>query len=340
MNLLSLSPLALLTLPGSPAEDLVLRAEAGRSFVITVERGHASEVVDSEVVFEVDGEEQDVGAGGMDMRAANEERVVVRDTVVAAEDGTVLGIEREFRELGGSSEFEFGGGEGFGPEDSNTELVSQLEGQTVVFEREDEDADWVGAFAEGSDGDGALLERLTPGSHLAFLLPGEPVEVGDSWEVGEEAWDELGEPLGFLVLHPEDVDMDFSEDSEDAQDEPESETEVDSFELTLASVEDGVATIDISISVTTTTRGEMEMNDEMGGTGVMTLHQVDEQELEGTLTWSVRGGHPIALELEGTGEEEVENEQESETPFGAIHVWHTQTMEGTSWLRMTFELDE
>jgi hypothetical protein len=89
-----------------------------------------------------------------------------------------------------------------GPQEKDSDLISDLEGSTVLFTLED-DGGYRPSFVEG-EGDGDLLEGLYGSMDLAEILPGHEVAVDDSWELPIDLMRQLLQPAGDLSLHVDD----------------------------------------------------------------------------------------------------------------------------------------
>ncbi|HED65292.1 MAG TPA: hypothetical protein ENJ09_07035 [Planctomycetes bacterium] len=90
-----------------------------------------------------------------------------------------------------------------GDMDVDMEGSSDLEGESVVFQWNDDDGAYAVKYAEGSDGDSDLLEGLDEDMDLELFLPSETVSEGDEWEVSPNAMRAVFAPGGATGIEAE-----------------------------------------------------------------------------------------------------------------------------------------
>ena len=203
--LLPLLPLTLAdSLEWSPAE--------GAELTKTFHHEGASELTD--FWFSIDGEDMTAMAGDLYVESISELTVVVADECVAVDEGRVEHFRRTFDTIGMTTEFEMT--VAGSPVAQETPAVSELEGATVEFRWDAEADEWQKSFDDESEvvPDEALLAGLVADMDMQILLPDEPVEAGDSWEVDISELMALLQPGGNLGLVPagmEDMGVDLDQ---------------------------------------------------------------------------------------------------------------------------------
>lgn len=282
-----------------------------------------------EITFSIDGEEQDTGAELPEVVIDDAGEIVFVDEYVSVEGGRATELVRTFETLTDESSQSAPGP----PDGEIVEQVrvgsSDLEGESVRFTWDGDADEYDVAFAdEDSDADAELLEDLDADGDFRFLLPEEDVEVGDAWELDAVLFDKLFAPGGDLKILDEDDDRDEDREfSDQFRDNLSGDVTV-----TLASIEDGVATLEIECEVETS----VERDDlPEGAPAELEFMQayVFSFEAEGELLWDMSAGHASSLEMEGDVELQVTTTQQMQGP----EVESTQFMSGTFAVSATFE---
>ncbi|MEM6673189.1 MAG: hypothetical protein AAF726_10105 [Planctomycetota bacterium] len=278
-----------------------------------------------EIGIELDGEEQDPPSDGLpEVTIADDERIVFVDEYVSVADGRATELIRTFETLEDTSTQaqRFPDGEG---SEQSSEGESELEGKSVVFEWDDDDESYDVSFAEDEDGDDDLLEGLEGDADFLFLLqPEDDVEVGDSWSVDGELFTRISSPGGNLKILSEGDDEEFSEQFADGL--------VGDLEMTLESIEDGVAVVSIEGQVDTEIEVDVETPDAPEGFEASQTFSFS-FDIEGKLEWDLESGVASSMELDA----EVEMELLSTNSMGETSLVQRQTYEGTFESRVTFE---
>ena len=200
-RLLCVPALALLSAPSAREDELVFAPSAGTSVQRTCESNFALELESMSVQF--NGEEIPAEyLGEVDGSMGHEASFRVTDVFEAVGDGRPTRLLRSYDELSGKETATFADEDG--DETDETPKTSALEGKRVVFVWNDEEGAHEAAFAEGEEGDEALLADLEEDMDLRELLPGHAVEPGDRWEIEPAVFDRMMSPGGDLALQGED----------------------------------------------------------------------------------------------------------------------------------------
>ena len=224
----------------------------------------------------------------------HEESFVVTDVLEELHDGRPTRLVRSFDELSGQETATFAGEDG--EEVDETPRTSELEGKRVVFAWDEEQGAHEAAFAEGVEGDEALLAELEEDMDLRELLPGREVEPGESWEIEPEVFDRLMSPGGDLALVAEE------EEEEESDDDSFRENLAGSFVATYRGNEvvDGVELAVVELAVEASTHDDEEPPADELPDGFQGTRRVEMQiEVAGELHWDVAHGHLASLELAG-----------------------------------------
>lgn len=184
----------------APGEQLTVSATVGA----TVERTfhHESELSLEDMSMLMDGEEPPMppGGGDMEQEISIETHLVVRDVTLDVKEGRATGIKRSFSEFEGTHSLQMVDPMG-GEHGGETVEESQLEGKTVVFERDEDEI--TTRWADGDDGDDELLDGLTMSMDFDVVLPEEgEAKKGDKWTVPASLLATLARPAGNLHLQP------------------------------------------------------------------------------------------------------------------------------------------
>ncbi len=159
-----------------PAEGLSLTKSFESSQEVSLE----------EMSILMNGEEQDASEIGMEQTVARKSTVVISDEYLRIAGERPARLKRTFDDLAETLSVATSHAM-MGDMDFDLEGESPLEGLSVVFTWSDEEGDFVADFAEGSEDDEALLERLTEDTDMRGFLPEDEVAEGDTWEVSPEA---------------------------------------------------------------------------------------------------------------------------------------------------------
>lgn len=318
--------LALLA-PASPIDDgPKVTVEEGTKVTKSFE--NVLELELQTITMELGDEEQEIPEESLpEFTIRDDEQIVFTDEYLAVDGGRATKISRTFDELADSSTKTVSLPDGEGGEDSQ-EGESELMGTTVVFSWDEDEEAYSAAFGEDEDADEDLLEDLEGDADYVFMLPGEAVEVGDSWELDASAFTLISSPSGDLKIDSEDEDDSGEEFSEQFEDNLSGDIEV-----TLESVEDGVATLTFEGVVDTEIRLERELPDEAPED--LELEQGFEFsfDLSGTLLWDVETGIASSFELEA----DVEMNTSTSQTMGDQSIRQVQYFEGTYTATATFE---
>jgi|GEM_PF-1921169 len=275
---------ALSNKPAAEEVDLSLRFKKGQTFTVTT--NSETDMALDELSVMVDGAEV-LGDGiGFEMLAESKESQTVE--ILEVKEGEVTAMRITFDEQDVSFEASY---DAMGESDTMSESMdSDLAGRTIEV-RLDEEGDVVVTDVT-EDADGALSDEELAMFDLepmaASLLPEEPVEIGEEFELANE-WMELMEE--FMEEDLADA-MDDLGDEEAAAAEVVMETIYESLSIEakgkVTGVEDGMATIEYEMSAA------VEMDD------LMTLASEISPEA-GEIPPGVEASMLMGLELTGTG---------------------------------------
>lgn len=282
--------------PAPQPVALVFAPAAGTTLQRTWRSSYALEIEEMGMSF--DGEElpaeymEDLG-GTM----SGEETRVVTDVLEAVEGGRATRLVRRFDALDGKDVMAFDDEE---PEESAA--TSALEGKRVVFRWNGEEEAHEVAFAEGEEGDEALLDGLEEDMDLRALLPDGEVEPGASWELEPTIYGTLialGGEVGLLAEDEELLDDESSEELEENTDGTVRATFVEVRE----EGEARIAVVRLELEVTTFSDETLEEGgeDEEGFHDFGGSERTDlAVEASAELLWDLAHGHALSFELEGT----------------------------------------
>lgn len=332
MKLLLLAPLAFFVSAPRTALDadvsLSLALESGAKLSKTFTSELALELEELSITLTVDGEDQELESPEVEMSIAETETVTFTDEYLALADGRTTKLRRRFDALSETSTRTASG------EDETEEGESELEGHTVDLTWNAEDEAWSAAFAADDEGgDEELLAELEHHADLIEFLPEGEVAIGAEWSVPAAAFLHLSNPSGDLHL---DTPSDKEEKDDDLQDQLD-ENITGEITAKLASVEEGLATIELSMELKTS--GEVDKGtQEVHEMSFELVRQVElEFDLEGTLVWHVAEGRPVSLAIEGElvfGSEMKQSSDQDGTP-----IVFTQKQRFVGTLKLTAEID-
>ncbi|MDG1050637.1 MAG: hypothetical protein P8M11_16005 [Planctomycetota bacterium] len=255
------------------------------------------------------------------------ELIVFTDEYLAVDGGRGTRVARTFDTLEDSSTQTVSMPDGEGGEEV-AEGESELTGTTIVFSWDEDEEAYTSAFGEDEEADEDLLEGLEGDADFLFMFPGEEVEIGDSWEVEAAVFTLISSPSGDLKIDSEDEADDDDEFGEQFEDNLSGE-----FDVTLKSIEDGVAKVVFEGVVDTEIELERETPED--APEGLELQQSFEFsfDVSGTLLWNMEEGIAISMELESDVEMTTSNTQ----TMGEQSLKQVQYFEGEYTATATFE---
>ncbi|MDP6955191.1 MAG: hypothetical protein QF599_04380 [Planctomycetota bacterium] len=262
-----------------------------------------------EALMEIDGEvlgEDEFSAG--DEHSKGSLSLVVVDEYSAVDDqGELTRLTREFELIEEASGFEAFWEDG--EEQNSGEGTSELEGEAVVFEWDEEQEDYLAEFAAGSSGDVSLLDGLDISMDLEWFLPQDSVEIGAVWEIEPDFYELLTMPGGDLAIEMEyseeqgEEDDHYGDDEDLAGDDEAGEAEWSgTIRCELAAIEElegrSMGYIELELEVEVFSAMEFSEADSEGEFS-LALEETETHELKGELIWDLKAGHAHSLELTG-----------------------------------------
>ena len=222
------------------------------------------------------------------------ETIAVEDVLESVGEGRPLEFVRTFSELKQESTIS-------ADDNEIDELsLSDLEGRSLRFEW-DEDAEYYSVEADDDEDelDDETLEWLDEDMDLRAVLPEDPVEEGDSWEIDEAVYLPLMWPGGLLGF--------YSEEEEGVSDIARElnrgtiENLSGEGEATLLEIrdEDGtrVAVIEIELDIETEARATDDSGEDDGIPEI--THSVEvSRELEGEILWDLDNDHLHSVDIQ------------------------------------------
>jgi len=280
-------------------DSLSFHPEAGSS--VDKELSLSGAMYIDDILLNVDGEEMPAEMLGemTDMALEMEMSEEVTDEYVKSADGKALVLLRTFNDMAISMT---AGGESQEPE------MSEIIGSTVKFSWNEEEEEYDITYEDG-DGDEDELDGLDVDMDFTYLLPGDEVKEGATWEVvGMEAF-RMFLPGGTLTAPTESLDDDLGlgELAEEIL-MPQIEDALEEFtvDCTYKGADDeGGAQIafefegEISLDFSELVMALLEEQD-MGGMEVeadITMTLDVEMEGKGTLTWDTEAGRAAGFEM-------------------------------------------
>jgi hypothetical protein len=334
---------ALLTFALADGQTIATQYKAEQAYRIEVESAFTMETVDFSM--ERDGEPVEGGFGGGDMRSEQKRNVVMIDTVLEAKNGVPIQVRRAFQSVSCSTDTTMG------ERQMENELECPLDG--VVIEMTLDDGEVVTELVEGEQPDDeAVLEGHKLTLALDALLPDGEVEAEKSWDIDGEA---LLRACGFDVekaLFPTPTREEGAGGGEGRgqggrrgggrgmrggggaeQYFASGDWKAEATLVSGTEEYDGVKCYVIQIEAEASGElperefGGRDREDRMfGATRAVALPENSfEIELEGKLYFSVEGGHPLHLELEGKLSTESVREMQRRESLMVI----TSAQEGT-----------
>lgn len=228
-----------------------------------------------------------------------EMNVELTESILSVRDGKLAKLQRTHVEEAMSMTGEAGMQGQFQDFDESQE--GPLQGRTIEltlgedgWEAEDVTEDG-GSLDEMGE---TLLSMATEKTHMEFMLPTRPVEVGGTWDVGVEMLAEMQRQMSVAA----------SEDSESAAIMDMLEGLQDSIDFEakgkLVSVDDGIAQIEWSMTA------ELVVDDLFS-----MVREVMDPDMMGELPESAEGSLELAMEMNGTGTFDLSLHQLTETNF-------------------------
>ncbi|MGD2018721.1 MAG: hypothetical protein PVJ89_11430 [Planctomycetota bacterium] len=318
--------LALLA-PAAPLADTpAVGVEAGTKITKTYE--NVLELELQSISIEFGDQEQEVPEEGLpEVTIRDDEQITFTDEYLAVDGGRATKVARTFDELSDSSSQTVSLPDGEGGEDSR-EGESELTGTTVVFTWDEDEEEYSAEFGEEEEADEDLLEDLEGDADFVFMLPGEEVEVGDSWELEASAFTMISSPSGDLKIDSEEDDDDDGEFGEQFEDNLSGD-----FEVTLEEIEDGVAKMTFEGVVETEIEMEREAPEEAPDGLEFSQTYEFSFDVSGTLLWDMERGIATSMELEADVEMNTANVQSN----GDMTLRQIQYFEGEYTATATFE---
>lgn len=318
--------LALLA-PAAPLADTpAVGVESGTKITKTYE--NVLELELQSISIEFGDQEQEVPEEGLpEVTIRDDEQITFTDEYLAVEGGRATKVARTFDELSDSSSQTVSLPDGEGGEDSR-EGESELTGTTVVFTWDEDEEEYSAEFGEDEEADEDLLEDLEGDADFVFMLPGEEVEVGDSWELEASAFTMISSPSGDLKIDSEEDDDDDGEFGEQFEDNLSGD-----FEVTLEEIEDGVAKMTFEGVVETEIEMEREAPEEAPDGLEFSQTYEFSFDVSGTLLWDMERGIATSMELEADVEMNTANVQSN----GDMTLRQIQYFEGEYTATATFE---
>lgn len=199
------APLALILLAWAlPGEKVSFHPDAGQTVVKTFTTVVQLELEDMNML--VNGEAPPVDMSELTMEMGILQVVTVSDEYAAVGEGRPERLKRTYETISSDTsitqQFPMAGID----MDETIGSQSELEGQMVIFEWDEEEGELVPSF-EDEETDEELLEDLNEDMDLRALLPSDEVSEGDTWDIDLE---ELGRILaagGDLKIVPNEDDM-------------------------------------------------------------------------------------------------------------------------------------
>lgn len=327
--LLHASVCALLITPA--VDGLRLGAKEGetirRTISLTIDRE-----LDSATQL-MNGEDRSGAGGERSQSSTNSLEIVVLDEIQGADDGMPTKILRSYETI----EAEVSQDSTFGERSNSSQfdMVSEVEGEQVLFTYEDEE--WSSSIPEGSTIDEAYLEGLTASMDLALLLPDDEVAEGDEWEAPIDLMEALTRPGGELGLHSEEED-DYEID--EVQPETERDGTITVTHGGTSEDDENLIVLEIRFETTSTTDLTEAMRaqfESMGDSGqgmvpsVNSARRSTEAEGTGEALWNSRAGRLESFNFEIEINEVMEQDLVITTPTGDdIQIESTQESSGTA----------
>lgn len=335
---------AALFLAPNLVEDLARGASEGEERTRSIEASREMTIVD--MLIAMDGQEIPADQmGDIETTSFDSYSATLHDVFGAANGTRATRFTRTYRALSGASSVEGGALAMMGSDDLSSDLVSELEGEDVIFTWDGEAEEYTATLPEESTLDEDLLEDLEGDLEFAGLLPRRAVEVDEIWDIDLDVFESIIEPGGELHLMPSDADMEefgeMEEQIEDADVEPEYDG---TFTGKLLSVAERKATIEIraDIEMLMDLSGVLDpMTQEMQGMEILItpIEMVIERTAEGTgtLVWDLEKGRLVSFTFEADVSEISSNTMEMEVMDQVIEQFQELTQEGTIELSYTVE---
>jgi len=257
----------------------------------------------------------------IDMNIVAVSSTVVTDEFVELGKGMPTKLIRSYDEIGSttsmSMEMSVMGTDQ--SQDEDRDSSSELEGESVVFDWNEEKSEFAVSFPKDSESDEELLEGLEEDMDFRALLPDGDVSEGDEWKLDPAVAVDILAPGGNLKLVPEDMSEEMEalmggmggNEMGDLRDWLEGEIE-GSVTCTYVGMREvdgtSLALIEFAVNINTAvdmTDKVLEKMDEvpMPQGAEVELDHMDiefEMEAKGQLFWNVKAGHFHSFELTGS----------------------------------------
>ena len=308
LRLLPAAGLMVLVAHAPEVTELAFRPAAGMQLSLDFDRVLRFELESSEMTTTYDGEVQEgEEAPGIELVMVERETLAFRDRF-EVRGGEVLGVERRFETIGNDyrQEMTDPAGESF---EHESQGESDLEGESVRFERQGVDEEFGVRFAEEeSELDERLLEGLVASAWLAEFLPEEEVEPDDEWEVDAAAFISMTNLSGDLHVVQEGEDPEESGDYGDQFDENIGGEITATFMAWRETEGRRLAVLSLEMELETRIEKSSEVDEEEVKGTEEEQHSIA-MDLEGELLWDAEQHLPASLSLAGDLTLEVEVER-------------------------------
>lgn len=351
MNTKYLLPvLGLATIPflqsSKPTADSLRFAPADET-TITMEFSNSMEFFLEDFSMEAMGQDMSEMMGDVEASVNIDLEVDFTDTYLKTESGRPLSFSRTFGE--GSVNGEFSGSGGGESDTQAFELEDNMDGQTVLFNWDAEEDDYIKSYPEDVEGDEDLLEGLAGRVDLAFLLPEGDVSEGDEWTIDATRLVEILVPGGDLAYDTPEGDRDDSMGGDEDVDEETLEALRSLMQGEVTGTyrgmnDDGLAVIGITLEIA----GDKDLADIMMA-AIEKMAEANGDEIdpsqmpsfddftvdlalegEGTALWDPKGGHIVSFSMSAETEVSLSMAMTMEPQPGMVMDMSSQVSLGGS----------
>lgn len=264
------------------------------------------------VSVKVDGTDQDTGPA-MELSVAQENSCEFSDAIESVEGGRPKKLVRNFTKIAGTRIQTVKPPEQDERADK-AELTSDLEGKSVVFERDD--SSWTAKWAGEETADEALLECLKAELEFGAFLPGKEVSADDTWDLEAESFLNFLRPLGPLSRKTKGEDPETGRQREGRLDKSLEGKGTATYRGTRE--EDGLKVAVIALTAELTQHASDE---EDGGKAGMIKTTIElSYKLEGEILWDTAGGFARSASLNGSTEMTQTQQRSIETTEGKHEI--------------------
>ena len=293
----------------------------------------------------------------IEMSLTMEQIVRVTDTYAASSGGRPTKLSRTFDELGWDADVDIQIDIMGSTQDQNQTMsgVSELEGKTVAFTWNDEDAEYKKSF-DGEDGDSELLEGIEEDMDLRVLLPPGEVSEGDEWPIEVAKLRAILSPGGNLAILPEDLpgleDLSMMGNglgagsmSDMVGDILEGEAfgifkgyrEVDGVKVAVIEVRIDIESSNDLTDAVQELMDDIELPAEIGDLELDHMEMEFGFEAEGRLLWDVSAGRMFSFELSGDTELQVDQGLSINAQGNDMNMQQTVELSGTLNISVSVE---